>query len=235
MGSIKHRLRKQFPRLWRFYEYLRVRRKARGKLIFDRSCRIDSSSTFEGANRILPNCRFSGSMGYGSYIMQNSNVEAHIGRFTSIAPNLQINKGMHPFTAPYVSSCPMFYSTLKQNGYTFAKRNTFVETRPYTKIGNDVWIGQNVFMTGGLTIGDGAVILAGAVVTKNIPPYAIAGGVPCVIKGYRYDEATIAVLLEMKWWNQPLGWLMEHWELMNDIGQLLSYYHNHSGEFNKQY
>ena len=111
----------------------------------------------------------------------------------------------------------------------------FIHFKTASKIGNDVWIGQNVFMTGGLTIGDGAVILAGAVVTKNIPPYAIAGGVPCVIKGYRYDEATIAVLLEMKWWNQPLGWLMEHWELMNDIGQLLSYYHNHSGEFNKQY
>jgi len=183
MSSIKHKLRKRFPHLWRFYEYLRVRKNAKGKLIFDRSSRIDSSSSFEGANRILPNCRFSGSMGYGTYIMQNSNVEAHIGRFTSIAPNLQINKGMHPFLAPYVTSCPMFYSTLKQNGHTFADRNTFVETKPYTKIGSDVWIGQNVFMTGGLTIGDGAVILAGAIVTKDVPPYAIVGGYLVRLKG----------------------------------------------------
>ena len=83
---------------------------------------------------------------------------------------------MHPFQAPYVTTCPMFYSTLRQNGYTFADRNTFVETKVYTRIGNDVWIGQNVFMTGGLTIGDGAVILAGSVVTKDVPPYAIMGG-----------------------------------------------------------
>ena len=231
MGSIKHRLRKEFPRLWRFYEYLQVRRKAKGKLIFDRSSRIDSSSSFEGANRILPNCCFSGSMGYGTYIMQNSNVEAHIGRFTSIAPNLQINKGMHPFQAPYVTSSPMFYSTLRQNGYTFADRNMFVETRPYARIGNDVWIGQNVFMTGGLTIGDGAVVLAGAVVTKDVPPYAIVGGVPCVVKGYRYDEETISDLLKMKWWNQPIPWLKEHWELLNDIEQLRNYCHQHPEEF----
>lgn len=170
-------------------------------------------------------------MGYGTYIMQNSNVEAYIGRFTSIAPNLQINKGMHPFLAPYVTSCPMFYSTLKQNGYTFADRNTFVETKPYAKIGNDVWIGQNVFMTGGLTIGDGAVVLAGAVVTKDVPPYVIVGGVPCTVKGYRYDEETISELLKMKWWNQPLSWLREHWELMSDIEQLLRYYHLHPAEF----
>lgn len=59
------------------------------------------------------------------------------------------------------------------------------------KIGSDCWIGTGVFLVGGIVIGNGAVVLAGAVVTKDVPPYAIVGGVPARILRYRYDEETI--------------------------------------------
>ncbi len=73
---------------------------------------------------------------------------------------------------------------------------------------------------GGVTIGDGAVVLAGAVITKDVPPYAIVGEIPSKILKYRYDENTIAFLLKFKWWDKKEVWLREHIELMNDIEQL---------------
>lgn len=73
-----------------------------------------------------------------------------------------------------------------------------------TIIGNDVWIGQNVTILPGVHIGDGAVIGANSVVGKDIPPYAIAVGNPIQIKRYRFDEETINLLLELKWWDKSI-------------------------------
>ncbi len=73
-----------------------------------------------------------------------------------------------------------------------------------TTIGNDVWIGCNVVILSGLTIGDGAVIGAGAVVTKDVPPYAIAYGSPARVRKYRFNKATIAKLLRLAWWDEPV-------------------------------
>lgn len=78
------------------------------------------------------------------------------------------------------------------------------EIRGDTVIGNDVWIGQNVTILPGIHIGDGAVIGANSVVGKDIPPYAIAVGNPVQIKKYRFDEETIKLLLELKWWDKPI-------------------------------
>ena len=73
-----------------------------------------------------------------------------------------------------------------------------------TVIGNDVWIGQNATILPGVHIGDGAIIGANAVVAKDIPPYAIAVGNSAVIKKYRFDEETIKLLLELKWWDRNI-------------------------------
>ena len=100
----------------------------------------------------------------------------------------------------------------------------FNEMKSPISIGNDCWIGQNVFIVGGTRINDGAVVLAGAVVTKDIPPYAIAGGVPAKIIKYRYDEDTIKFLLNLKWWNFPLNWFEKHWNLLCDINELKRLY-----------
>ena len=71
-------------------------------------------------------------------------------------------------------------------------------------MGNDVWIGQNATILPGVHIGDGAVIGANAVVAKDVPPYAVVVGNPAVIKKYRFDQETINLLLELKWWDKDI-------------------------------
>ena len=70
-------------------------------------------------------------------------------------------------------------------------------------IGNDVWIGYEAVIMAGVTIGDGAIIGARAVVTKDVPPYTVAGGIPAKPIKKRYPEETIAALSELKWWDWP--------------------------------
>lgn len=200
--------------------------KFRDKLKFDISCDIGLKSTFEGANKIYPNTRFGGTMGYGSYISNDCHIYAEIGRFSSIAPFVRTNNGIHPYTEPYATTCPMFFSTRRQNGHCFADRMMFQESKPIAKIGSDCWICENVFICGGVEIGDGAVVMAGAVVTKDVPPYAIVGGVPARVLKYRYDEETIKFLLDFRWWDRDLDWLRGNWELLNDIEKLKGYVEN---------
>lgn len=203
-----------------------VKFKNRRQLQVDSSCIVSMDSSFEGANKIYPNSNFSGSMGYGTYIGSHCEMSANIGRFTSIAPYVRTNRGKHPFSYPYVTTCPMFYSTRRQNGKTFAKRMVFQETEKVPVIGNDCWIGENVFIVGGVKIGDGAVVLAGAVVTKDIPPYAIVGGIPATVIRYRYDDETIRFLMDLKWWNMDVEWLQQHWELFGDVQMLKRFFDN---------
>lgn len=70
-------------------------------------------------------------------------------------------------------------------------------------IGNDVWIGYEAVILSGVTIGDGAIIGARAVVTRDVPPYTIVGGVPARPIRRRFDEETIAALLDLRWWDWP--------------------------------
>ena len=70
-------------------------------------------------------------------------------------------------------------------------------------VGNDVWIGYEAVILAGVTIGDGAVIGARAVVTKDVPPYTIVGGVPARPIRKRFSDENIARLLELKWWDWP--------------------------------
>lgn len=197
--------------------YYKLLHKYGDKLIFSFSDRIDTNSTFEGCNKIYPNTSFIGSMGYGSYIGPNCKIKAHIGRFTSIAPFVRVNEGTHPYKEPYVTTCPMFFSTRRQSGESFATRMTYDEVLEFPLIGSDVWVCENVFISGGIKIGDGAVILSGAVVSQDIPPYAIAGGVPAKVISFRYDEKTREFLLREKWWDKDISWLRQHWEIFSNM------------------
>lgn len=70
-------------------------------------------------------------------------------------------------------------------------------------IGNDVWIGYEAVIFSGVTIGDGAIIGTRAVVTKDVPPYTIVGGIPAKLIRKRFDEETVSKLLRLKWWEWP--------------------------------
>lgn len=83
-----------------------------------------------------------------------------------------------------------------------------------TVVGNDVWIGQNATILPGVHIGDGAVIAAHAVVAKDVPSYHIAGGNPCRVIRKRFDDALIAYLLELKWWDWPRDKILRNLEAL---------------------
>ena len=202
-----------------YVSYIKNKINYRGNLRFNSSVRIGQDSKFEGANTIGDNTFFSGSMGYGTYMCQNCSITGNIGRFCSIAQDVKNSLGVHPITSPYVSTSPMFFSLRKQTGKTFAKKQLFDELKDPIEIGHDCWIGQGVFIVGGVKIGTGAVVLAGAVVTKDVPPYSIVGGVPAKVVKYRYDEETINFLLKSEWWNRPVEWLEANYELFSNIDE----------------
>ena len=138
-----------------------------------------------------------------TYISKNAHISlTSIGKFCSIGPNFLCGWGIHPSNG--VSTSPMFYSTKKQNGYSLTKTDKIIE-RKNIIIGNDVFIGANVMILDGVEIGDGAIIGACSIVSKNIPPYAIAFGNPITIHQYRFPVSTIKDLLSTKWWNLPDG------------------------------
>lgn len=192
----------------------------RGIVRFTRKARIGEGSSFEGANSIGDRSSFTGDMGYGTYMVEDCHIEGSIGRFTSIGSEVRTAVGTHPYQLPFATTSPLFYSTRRQAMETFTESQRFEEIRPGVRIGNDCWIGMRVLLSGGICIGDGAVVLSGAVVTKDVPPFAIVGGIPAQIRGYRYDEETVRFLLETKWWDKPIPWLREHAALLCDMEAL---------------
>ena len=204
---------------------------------FKKQCRfgflvnISRKSTFEGMNQIHPYSKFNGHLGFGSYIGQDCDICAHIGKYCSISNKVRTIAGTHPYTYPYVATAPCFYATnphKSQNGSTFATEDTISQYRTadsegkyHVIIGNDCWIGDSVLLIGGIKIGDGAVVLAGAVVTKDVPPFAIVGGVPAKILKYRYDMKTISGLVESEWWNKDPKWFENNWRLMSDVNSFV--------------
>lgn len=140
-------------------------------------------------------------VGAYSYIGPKSRIIwTKVGKFCSIAGETSIGMGSH--TLDMISTSPIF--TEKKNGTGFSwVNNQTVSPYDRIEIGNDVWIGKRVMVMGGLKIGDGAVIGAGAVVTKDVPPYAVVGGVPARIIKYRFTEAEIELLKTLRWWDMP--------------------------------
>lgn len=90
-------------------------------------------------------------------------------------------------------------------------------------IGNDVWLASDVTILAGVTIGDGAAVMAGSVVTRDVAPYAIVGGIPAREMRKRFDDATIARLLAVSWWNWPRTRIVAAGPLLlsGDIGRFL--------------
>lgn len=125
-----------------------------------------------------------------------------IGKFCSIACGAKFlfNSANHTLSSLSSYPFPLFFEE-----WGLDKQNVTAswDNKGDIIIGNDVWIGYEAVLMSGVTIGDGAVIGARAVVTKDIPPYTIAGGVPARPIKRRYTEETIAALSSLKWWDWP--------------------------------
>lgn len=190
-----------------------------GDTVFDGYNVIDRGTSLQHchvgfASVIGPNCKFA---------------YTDIGKYCSIAPNVRVVVGTHP-SKTFVSTCPVFYSTRLGRGINFVEETKFVEfqfidseNKVSVKIGNDVWIGTNVTILGGVKIGDGAIIAAGAVVIRDIEPYIIVGGVPAKKIRDRFTDEQKSVLQNVQWWNQDQKWLKKNAEYFSDIDNFVDW------------
>jgi phosphonate metabolism protein (transferase hexapeptide repeat family) len=183
------------------------------KLIVEIGCEIRNvnfgNHNYLGKNVVLRDS----TIGDHSYINSNSVVvNTKIGKFCSIGPNVQIVLGSHPMNM--VSTHPAFYASNK-SFLTYADSNYFDEISP-VEIGNDVWIGEGVLIPGGVKIGDGAVIASRSVVTRDVEPYSIVGGIPAKHIRYRFDQDLNTKIREAKWWDWSDDELEKHFMDFHD-------------------
>lgn len=154
------------------------------------------------AGGVLPNA-----LGAFSYSWGQLEPATRIGRYCSIAPEVaQLGLG-HP--TDWVSSSPFshnpqplagFAEYFADIGITRFLLKSFDQGSEPIEVGNDVWIGQGAIIKAGVAIGDGAIVAARAVVTRDVPPYAIVGGVPARLIRYRFGEQVRERLQKVQWW-----------------------------------
>lgn len=190
-------------------------------VVIRRGCNIGYKTVFEGNNVLGKKTLLSGYMGYGSYMGANCFFYGKIGRFCSIADGVRVVIGTHP-SKKFVSTHPCFYSPHCQGGFTYVKETRFDEYKyadgDYNVvIGNDVWIGYGAIIMAGITIGDGAIIGTGAVVTKDVAPYTIVGGVPAKVIRKRFDDEDINFLINLKWWDWDIRKIKKYSPYFTDI------------------
>lgn len=158
-------------------------------------------------------------LGAFSYQVSGYCCAARIGRYCSMGEDVQIGRQNHPTS--WATTSPALYlgSGMMNVGEHFAGSQDYRSYQPVnrtpptaariTTIGNDVWIGHGAMIRAGVTIGDGAMIAAAAVVTKDVPPYAVVAGNPAVIKKFRLPEALIPQFLRLQWWKFA-PWQLTH-------------------------
>lgn len=155
-----------------------------------------------------------------SYISNGSViVNVDIGKYCSIGPRVQIGLAPHP-SRKFVSTYPAFYTNTNTGcPVSFREDKIFDDSTPKTVLGNDIWIGADAIIPGGIHIGTGAIVAAGAVVVANVPSYAIVGGNPAKVIRYRFSEEQIKLLLDSEWWNWSIEKIRQHLEDFSDIEQ----------------
>jgi acetyltransferase-like isoleucine patch superfamily enzyme len=171
------------------------------------SSKIEAGSSFYHSN-----------MGKHSFCGYECDIfHADIGSFVSIANGVVLGGGRHPME--WVGMSPVFYEGRDSVKAKFATH----KRRPIQRVnvGHDVWIGRSAIVLPGVTIGDGAVVGAGAVVTKDVAPYAIVAGNPARLIKYRFDQSTIERLQRLKWWDLDEERLHELGPFVADVEKFL--------------
>jgi virginiamycin A acetyltransferase len=160
-------------------------------------------------------------IGRYSFIGLNSYVDKStesIGRFCSIAMSAKISMKNHPMD--WISSHPFTY----HKSYGFVHDNFTIPglTDKKTKIGHDVWIGTNVTILAGVTIGNGAILGANSLVTKDVEPYSIVSGSPAQHIRFRFDPDTVRRINDSAWWNWEDEQLKKNLNLFRDVSAFVS-------------
>lgn len=158
-------------------------------------------------------------LGAFSYQVSGYCFAARIGRYCSFGEEVQIGRQNHPMT--WASTSPAFYLGKDlfdlQDGFAGAEAfgalgssSRAAPTRVrITHIGHDVWIGHGAYIAAGVRLGDGAVVAAHAVVTRDVPPYAVVAGNPAVIKKMRLPPVLISPMMRCRWWRFA-PWQLSH-------------------------
>lgn len=166
-------------------------------------------STILGPLYLNKNTQLGPEVTAGKYFGMNEScfiARADIGAYCAIGARTSINPFNHPTN--WLSTHEFQYHPKSfdwvDEWNQFERLERTPDMIPRVIIGNDVWMGHNVNIMAGVNVGDGAVIAAGAVVTKDVPPFAIVAGVPATIRKYRFSERTIERLLAVRWWDLEL-------------------------------
>lgn len=198
-------------------------------------CYIGEGIRYNDCDIDYKGCRV-GKYTYGyQFILADFPIADKIGRYCSIhsSARLEINHTLNCITTSHFIDSAMIVGWDKYchekykveeylNKYGMYQNNSknlrgydahSIKKNPPVSIGNDVWIGANVIILPGVNIGNGAVVAAGAVVSKDVPPYAIVGGVPAKIIKYRFSEKEIEILQRVEWWEWSDRELVNNMEL----------------------
>lgn len=183
----------------------RVRFSSGDVLTVSQNVAIEPFTTFPVGRRFYP-------MGAFSYSRSILPVNTIVGRYSSIATGVSRMGASHPLHRFSTSIVTYEKNSAAVNAYLATQRTpahlevaTGAVDLPII-IGNDVWIGQDVtFSSAGIVVNDGAVVAANAVVTKDVPPYAVVAGNPARIVKYRFGFATIQRLMDLRWWQYDPG------------------------------
>ncbi|WP_346837884.1 CatB-related O-acetyltransferase [Microbulbifer sp. SAOS-129_SWC] len=149
------------------------------------------------------------SMGSFSFSRSPLPLDTKVGRYCSIGARVSVLGIDHPITRFTTSSITYDKQAITSLKFfednpdlsNFQVRNTEPKNQLGVTIGNDVWIGEDVSIARGVTIGNGAILAAKALITKDVPPYSIVGGVPAKVIRYRFSNEIVEQLCQLQWWD----------------------------------